>query len=44
MATTTATITIASPDIADNSFSVSNTSTIYTAGTNTGVTKNYGFK
>ena len=42
MATTTATITIASPDIADNSFSVSNTSTIYTAGTNTGVTKTTG--
>jgi hypothetical protein len=42
MATTTATITIASSDIADNSFSVSNTSTIYTAGTDTGITKTTG--
>ena len=42
MATTTATITIASSDIADNSFSVSNTSTIYTAGTNTGITETTG--
>jgi hypothetical protein len=42
MATTTATITIASSDIADNSFSVSNTSTIYTAGTDTGITETTG--
>ena len=42
MATTTATISISSGDIADNSFSVSNTSTIYTAGTNTGITETTG--
>ena len=42
MATTTATITIASADIADNSFSISNTSTLYTAGTNTGITETTG--
>ena len=36
MATTTATITLATADMADNSFSVSNTSTLYTAGTDTG--------
>ena len=42
MATTTATITIASADIADNSFSISNTSTLYTAGTDTGITETTG--
>ena len=42
MATTTATITIASSDIADNSFSVSNTSTLYTAGTDTGISETTG--
>ena len=42
MATTTATITLASADIADNSFSVSNTSTLYTAGTDTGITETTG--
>ena len=42
MATTTATITISSSDIADNSFSVSNTSTLTTAGTDTGITGTTG--
>ena len=42
MATTTATITIASSDIADNSFSVSNTSTLTTAGTDTGISETTG--
>jgi len=42
MATTTATISISSSDIADNSFSVSNTSTLYTAGTNTGISETTG--
>ena len=42
MATTTATITIASTDIADNAISVSNTSTLYTAGTDTGITETTG--
>ena len=42
MATTTATITLASSDIADNSFSVSNTSTLYTAGTDTGISETTG--
>ena len=42
MATTTATITIASTDIADNAFSVSNTSTLTTAGTDTGITETTG--
>ena len=42
MATTTATITIASSDIADNNFSISNTSTLYTAGTDTGITETTG--
>ena len=42
MATTTATITIASSDIADNNFSVSNTSTLTTAGTDTGITETTG--
>tara|TARA_R110000824_G_scaffold59828_1_gene160349 strand:+ start:83 stop:514 length:432 start_codon:yes stop_codon:yes gene_type:complete len=42
MATTTATITLTSSDIADNSFSVSNTATLTTAGTDTGFTKTTG--
>ena len=42
MATTTATITISSSDIADNTISVSNTSTLYTAGTDTGITETTG--
>ena len=42
MATTTATITLASSDIADNSFSVSNTATLTDVGTATGVTKTTG--
>ena len=42
MATTTATITIASSDIADNAISVSNTSTLYTAGTDTGISETTG--
>ena len=41
MATTTATIGISS-DIADNAFSISNQSTLYTAGTNTGITETTG--
>ena len=42
MATTTATITISSGDIADNAISLSNTATLYTAGTNTGITETTG--
>ena len=42
MATTTATITLTSSDIADNAISISNTSTLYTAGTNTGITETTG--
>jgi len=42
MATTTATITLSSSDIADNSMSISNISTLYTAGTNTGITETTG--
>ena len=42
MATTTATITISSADIADNAISVSNTATLYTAGTDTGLTETTG--
>ena len=42
MATTTATITLASSDIADSSFSVSNTATLTDVGTATGVTKTTG--
>ena len=42
MATTTATITLASSDLADNALSISNTSTLYTAGTNTGITEPTG--
>ena len=42
MATTTATITLASSDISDNAISISNTSTLYTAGTDTGITETTG--
>ena len=42
MATTTATITISSSDIADNSFSISNTATLTTAGTDTGIAETTG--
>ena len=42
MATTTATITLASSDLADNAISISNTATLYTAGTNTGLTETTG--
>mgnify|MGYP003124302952 FL=1 len=42
MATTTATITLSSADIMDNPISISNTSTLYTAGTNTGITETTG--
>jgi hypothetical protein len=42
MATTTATITLASGDIADTSFSVSNTSTLYNAGNDTGISETTG--
>ena len=42
MATTTATITLASSDIADNAMSISNTATLYTAGTDTGITETTG--
>ena len=37
MATTTATITLASSDITDNALSISNTATLTTAGTDTGL-------
>ena len=39
MATTTAQITLTSTDIADNALSISNTMTITTAGTETGITE-----
>ena len=39
MATTTATITLASSDIADNALSISNTATLTTAGTDTGLSE-----
>ena len=42
MATTTATISLSSSDIGDNALSISNTSTFYTAGTNTGITETTG--
>ena len=42
MATTTATITLASSDIADSSISISNTATLTNVGTATGVTKTTG--
>jgi len=42
MATTTATITLASTDITDNALSISNTATLTTAGTDTGLTETTG--
>jgi hypothetical protein len=42
MATTTAQFTLTSTDIADNSLSISNTMTLTTAGTNTGITETTG--
>ena len=42
MATTTATITLASGDMMDSALSISNTATLYTAGTNTGITETTG--
>ena len=42
MATTTATITLASSDIGDNAISLSNTATLHTAGTDTGITETTG--
>ena len=42
MATTTATITLASSDIAANALSISNTMTLTTAGTSTGITETTG--
>ena len=42
MATTTAQITLTSTDIADNALSISNTMTLTTAGTQTGITETTG--
>ena len=42
MAITTATITLNSSDIADNALSISNTATLTTAGTTTGITETTG--
>tara|TARA_R110002020_G_scaffold474606_2_gene706420 strand:- start:298 stop:723 length:426 start_codon:yes stop_codon:yes gene_type:complete len=42
MATTTATISLATSDLADSSFSVSNTATLTNIGTATGMTKTTG--
>tara|TARA_R110002020_G_scaffold92542_1_gene224007 strand:+ start:80 stop:502 length:423 start_codon:yes stop_codon:yes gene_type:complete len=42
MATTTATITLSSGDIADNNISLSNTATLTNAGNDTGMTKTTG--
>ena len=42
MATTTATITLASSDIMDNPVSISNTATLTNAGNDTGMTKTTG--
>ena len=42
MATTTATITLASADIGDNAISISNTAALTTAGTDTGITETTG--
>ena len=44
MATTTATITLASSDIADNSISISNTATLSKAGSTTGLDKTSGLR
>ena len=42
MATTTATITLASTDMMDSAISISNTATLTTAGTATGITETTG--
>jgi len=42
MATTTATITLSSSDLGDNALSISNSATLYTAGTDTGITETTG--
>ena len=42
MATTTATISLTSADMMDSAFSLSNTSTLTTAGTDTGITETTG--
>ena len=42
MATTTATITLGSTDIGDNAISISNTATLTTAGTDTGLSETTG--
>ena len=42
MATTTAQITLTSTDMADNALSISNTMTLTTAGTETGITETTG--
>jgi hypothetical protein len=42
MATTTATISLNSRDIADSGLSISNTATLYTAGTDTGILETTG--
>jgi|TARA_R100000084_G_C4649501_1_gene148842 hypothetical protein len=42
MATTTATITLSSSDIADNAISISNTATLTNQGNDTGMTKTTG--
>ena len=42
MATTTATITLASTDIGDSAISISNTANLTTAGTDTGITETTG--
>ena len=44
MATTTATITLASSDISDNTFSVSNTATLTKAASTTGLDKTSGLR
>ena len=44
MATTTATITLASSDIADNSISISNTATLTKAGSTTGLDQTSGLR
>jgi len=44
MATTTATITLASSDIADNTISMSNTATLSKAGSTTGLDKTSGLR
>tara|TARA_Y100001963_G_scaffold141855_1_gene210654 strand:- start:538 stop:999 length:462 start_codon:yes stop_codon:yes gene_type:complete len=44
MATTTATITLASSDISDNSISISNTATLTKAGSTTGLDKTSGLR